>query len=150
MRDMILAHLRQGVPFAAHTGVELLSIGDGEGVAQLPELPQSLNHIGTHHAGALFTLAEAASGAAMAGAFASVLTAVRPVAASAKIDYQKPARGLITAVAKLDNDPSHLLATLQEAGKVRFKVDVILSNEKSETVATVEVDWYVSNARPAA
>jgi acyl-coenzyme A thioesterase PaaI-like protein len=150
MRDMILAHLKQAVPFAWHVGVELTALGDGEGVAQLAEALHRLNHVGTHHAGALFTLAEAASGAAMAGAFADVLMSVRPLAASAQIDYRKPARGLIAATAKTDVAPAVLLATLDEAGKVRFKVNVALTNEQSEQVASMEVDWHVSKPRPAA
>jgi len=150
MQDMILAHLKQAVPFAGHVGVELLSLGDGEGVAQLAEAPHRFNHVGTHHAGALFTLAEAASGAAMAGAFASVLMSVRPLAASAQIDYRKPARGLITATAKSDTAPAELLAALDDAGKVRFKVDVSLTNEHGEQVARMKVDWHVSGPRPTA
>lgn len=150
MRDMILAHLRQSVPFAAHVGVELVSVGDGEGVAQLAEAPHGLNHVGTHHAGALFTLAEAASGAAMAGALAPVLLSVRPVAASAKIDYRKPARGLIRATARVAGEAAALLATLQDEGKVRFTVAVDLANADGAIVATTEVDWHVAAARPAA
>jgi uncharacterized protein (TIGR00369 family) len=150
MQEMILAHLRQGVPFAAHVGVELLSIADGEARAQLAEAPHRLNHVGTHHAGALFTLAEAASGAAMAGAFAPVLMSVRPVAAMARIDFRRPARGLITASARVGGEPQSLLATLHETGRVRFRVDVSLVNEQDDVVAITEVDWHVSSPRPAA
>lgn len=150
MREMILAHLKQAVPFTAHVGVELLSVGDGEAAATLAEAPHRLNHVGTHHAGALFTLAETASGAAMAGAFAPVLLSVRPVAASAKLEFRKPARDLITATAKVDGAPSALLAALHEHGKVRFKVDVVLTNEHNDVVATTEVEWHVSTPRPAA
>jgi acyl-coenzyme A thioesterase PaaI-like protein len=67
MHDLILTDRRQAVPFARHVGVELLTMGDGEASAQLAKRPEGLNHIATHHAGALFTLVEAASGAAMAG-----------------------------------------------------------------------------------
>lgn len=147
MRDFILAQLRQAVPFAKHTGVELLSMGDGSGVAQLEERPHGLNHIATHHAGALFTLAEAASGCAMAGAFAPVLMSVRPVAANANISYRRPARGLITATAQVDTKPEDLLAVLKETGKVQFKVSVVLHNTAQEEVASMNVDWHVSSPR---
>lgn len=150
MHEMILAHLRSAVPFAAHVGVVLTAVGDGTGAAELPEAPHGLNHIGTHHAGALFTLAEAASGAAMAGAFAPNLLSVRPVAASAAIDYRKPARGLVRATAQVEDDPAALRAALAENGKVRFKVAVTLSNENGDVVATMGVDWHVSGAKTAA
>jgi acyl-coenzyme A thioesterase PaaI-like protein len=47
--------------------------------------------LGTPHAGALFTLAETASGAAMAGGFAELILGLRPVAKESRIQYQKVA-----------------------------------------------------------
>lgn len=150
MREAILEHLRTAVPFAAHVGIDLLSVGNGEGKAQLVEASHGLNHVGTHHAGALFTLSEAASGAAMAGALAPVLMQVMPLASTARIDFRKPARGLITAVAKVDGDPQACLLALQETGKVTFKVDVTLTDEQGVVVAMTEVDWHVRQTSPAA
>lgn len=150
MKELILEHLKQAVPFANHVGVELLSMDEGKGEARLQERPHGLNHVATHHAGALFTLAEAASGAAMAGAFASVLTTVRPVAANASIRYLRPARGTITAAARIDDTVDDLLARLKDAGKVQFRVSVVLRNEDMKEVASMDVDWNVSTLRPAA
>lgn len=150
MRDMILAHLRDAVPFASHVGIELLSMDEGEATARLQELPHVLNHVATHHAGALFTLAETASGAAMAGAFAPVLTSVRPVTANASISYLRPAHGMITATARVDAPAETLLATLHEKGKVQFRVDVTLRNDAGKNIATMNVDWNVSTLAPAA
>ena len=150
MKELILEHLKQAVPFANHVGVELLSMEEGKGEARLEERPQGLNHVATHHAGALFTLAEAASGAAMAGTFASVLTTVRPVAANASIRYLRPARGTITAAARIDGSADDLLARLKDAGKVQFRVSVVLRNEDMKEVASMDVDWNVSTLRTAA
>jgi len=150
MKELILEHLKQAVPFANHVGVELLSMDEGKGEARLQERPHGLNHVATHHAGALFTLAEAASGAAMAGTFASVLTTVRPVAANASIRYLRPARGTITAAAQVDGAIDDLHARLRETGKVQFRVSVLLRNEDMKEVASMEVDWNVSTLRPAA
>ena len=69
--DMIKAHLSKAVPFANHTGVVIEELAAGTARATLALRPEVSNHIGTMHAGAVFTLAEAASGAAMAGAFAN-------------------------------------------------------------------------------
>jgi acyl-coenzyme A thioesterase PaaI-like protein len=150
VQDMILTHLRTAVPFAAHVGVELVSIGDGEGSALLPALDHALNHVGTQHAGALFTLGEAASGIAMAGAFAPVLLSVRPVAAAAHTAYLAPARGPITAHARVDGAPGALRDTLASDGKVRFRVDVTLRDQAGVDVATMQVYWHVSRNRAAA
>lgn len=150
MKELILEHLKQAVPFANHVGIELLAMDEGKGEARLQERPHGLNHIATHHAGALFTLAEAASGAAMAGTFASVLATVRPVAANASIRYLRPARGTITAAARIDDTVDDLLARLKDAGKVQFRVSVVLRNEDMKEVASMDVDWNVSTLRPAA
>eukprot|EP01041_Mallomonas_annulata_P024890 gene24889-biopygen17735 len=63
------------VPFARHTGVVLDEVGDGSAIVSLPASAEILNHVATVHAGALFTLAETASGAAMAGALAGLAKA---------------------------------------------------------------------------
>ena len=65
--DAIKAQLSAIVPFASYVGVALGEIGEGEATATLEQSHNTSNHIATMHAGALFTLAEAASGAAMAG-----------------------------------------------------------------------------------
>lgn len=150
MKKAILEHLRHGVPFANHVGIELISMDEGVGEARLEERPQGLNHVATHHAGALFTLAETASGAAMAGTFLPVLAAVRPVTANAAIRYRRPARGTITATAQVDTPAAALLEELKEKGKVQFRVGVVLRNDAGNEVASMDVDWNVSTLRTAA
>ena len=145
--DAIRAQLGTAVPFATHTGVELTEVGDGHALARLPQTDHSINHIQTQHAGALFTLGEAASGAAMAGALAPVLLTVRPVAAQAEIAYVAVARGTITAEAHTSEAGGALLSRLEAEGRVRFDVDVSLRDEAQETVATMRVGWHVSRPR---
>lgn len=91
--DALKAQLSAVVPFAAYVGVEITEISEGTATTILTQSQNTSNHIATMHAGALFTLAEAASGAAMAGMFLEHLAGLRPVAASSTIDYVKPARG---------------------------------------------------------
>lgn len=147
---MIKAHLSAAVPFAAHVGVELDAIGPGTASATLGQSHATSNHIATMHAGALFTLAEAASGAAIAGMFVERLAALRPVAASAAIDYMKPAKGLITAHARIDDSKDALFATLDAQGKVRFAVSVAMVDGEGRDVAKMRVDWHVAALAKAA
>mgnify|MGYP003776739533 FL=1 len=77
--EMIKAHLGKAVPYATHTGAELLEISDGEAKARLTQRPETENHIKGQHAGAMFTLGEAASGAAVAGILAPVISQMRPL-----------------------------------------------------------------------
>jgi acyl-coenzyme A thioesterase PaaI-like protein len=146
MLDTIKAHLATAVPFANTTGVEILELGLGEATAQLIQRPEVNNHIASLHAGALFTLGEAASGAAMSGALADILLSVRPIATDATIDYIKIAKGRIVARAVTGETAATLKARLAEDGKVRFHVDVTLSNEAEQTVARMKVGWLVSAA----
>ena len=144
--DMIKAHLGQAVPFANHVGVQLLEIGDGTASASLEQRAGTSNHIQTQHAGAMFTLGEAASGAALAGALAPVILQSRPVAAGATIKYVKIARGTLTAHAKTSAAGAELLATLKAEGKVAFDVDVDIRDADGDTVVEMQVGWHVKTA----
>lgn len=144
MLDTIKAHLATAVPFATTTGVDIVDLRLGEATAQLIQRPEVNNHIASLHAGALFTLGEAASGAAMSGAFADILLKVRPIATDASIDYVKIAKGKILARAVTSEPASSLRDRLNTEGKVRFQVDVTLSNEADQVVARMKVGWLVS------
>lgn len=145
--EMIKTHLGQAVPFAAHTGVELLMIADGTATAQLAQARETENHINGQHAGAMFTLGEAASGAAVAGALAPVILQMRPVAATAKIAFVKFAKGTLTATARTSRKGAELMAEIEASGKVAFDVDVDIKNRDGETVVEMKVNWYVSPTR---
>lgn len=142
--DALKAQLSVAVPFAAHVGVTLAEIGAGRATARLDQSHSTSNHIATMHAGALFTLAEAASGAAMAGMFLERLAGLRPVAASATIDFVKPAKGAITASAVVDGQQSELFAALDGEGKARFPVKVRMTDAEDREVARMTVDWHLS------
>ncbi|QKG72759.1 YiiD C-terminal domain-containing protein [Erythrobacter mangrovi] len=150
MFEAVRAQLSHAVPYAVHTGVEILAVDAGEARARLVEQPHTLNHVGSQHAGALFTLAEAASGAAMVGAFLPRMASMRPLAASASIDYLAVARGTIEATARIDGDAAALQATLDQEGRVRFPVTVELADETGRSVARVTVDWHLKSLAEAA
>ncbi|MEQ8934167.1 MAG: YiiD C-terminal domain-containing protein, partial [Amphiplicatus sp.] len=139
----IKAQLGEAVPFAKHTGVILTSVAAGEASAELAQTAASINHIGTQHAGALFTLGEAASGGAMAGAFADQILLIRPVASEATIAYKKIAKGAITAHAKIAGSVEAVRADLAAKGRVSFDVDIALINEEKIDVAIMKVKWDV-------
>ena len=143
MCDMIAAQMNQALPFTRHIGVSVTKIANGSGETELPQAPHTLNHVGSQHAGALFTLGETASGAAMTGAFAPVILNVVPLASGATIRYTKIAKGTVTASATTSEPGADLLARLEAEGVATFTVDVTLSDEAGDTVATMTVDWNV-------
>lgn len=141
--EQLKTMLASVVPFARHVGVEVTNVGPGVASATLPEGPQLMNHVGTQHAAALFAVAEAASGAAVAGLIADIITTVTPLAKTARIQYLKPARGPITASARIDGDAAEMRAKLDQAGKTEFAVKVDLEDGSGVRVAEVEVNWHV-------
>jgi uncharacterized protein (TIGR00369 family) len=141
--DAIAKGMAMAVPFAGHLNLEIADVSAGEATVVLPRRPELNNHVGSQHAGALFTVAETASGAAFVGAFAIRMGDVTPLARHAEIDFQKVAHGPITASAKLGVDAAEALATLDAEGKVEFPCDVILTDESGTQVATATVQWHV-------
>ena len=141
--DAIAKGLSMAVPFAAYLDLEITEVGPGEATVVLPRKDELNNHVGSQHAGALFTAAETASGAAFVGAFAVRMGDVTPLAKSAEIDYEKIAHGAITAKATLGIDAAAALATLDEEGKVEFPCEVELTDKDGQRVATATVHWHV-------
>lgn len=148
--DAIAAGMTQAVPFAGHLGLEITSVAEGEATVVLPEGQELTNHVGSQHAGALFTAAETASGAAFVGAFAERMGDVTPLARSAEIAYEKIARGPITATATLGMPKDDALATLDRDGKVEFPCEVVLADPSGAQVASATIRWHVRLNNPAA
>lgn len=147
--DAMRATLNASVPFAHYTGVVVTALDAGRATATLPERSETLNHVGSQHAGALFTVAEAASGAAMVGAFGDLLATATPLVPDASIRYLKVARGAIVATAGLEGDLEALRSALADQGRVDFIVAVRLADVGGVEVATMTVQWSI-RARPAA
>lgn len=141
--DAIAKGLAMAVPFVNHLGVEITKVSAGEATVVLPRRAELTNHVGSQHAGALFTAAETASGAAFVGAFAVRMGDVVPLARSAEIDYTRIAKGPITASAKLGVEAAEALATLDAEGKVEFPCEVELTDKDGNRVATATVHWHV-------
>jgi acyl-coenzyme A thioesterase PaaI-like protein len=147
--DAIAKGMTQAVPFAGHLGLEITSVAPGKATVRLPERPELTNHVGSQHAGALFTVAETASGAAFVGAFAERLGEVTPLARSAEISSERIANGPIEASARLGVPAEQALATLDAEGKVVFPCEIELSDGDGQRVATATVHWHVRLNKPA-
>jgi|SRR6188768_3421868 len=141
--NLIAKGMSQAVPFVGYLGLEITEISEGEATVVLPERPELLNHVGSQHAGALFTVAETASGAAFVGAFAERMGELTPLARSAEISYDKVAEGPITAKAKLGISAAKAHETLDAEGKVEFSCEVALTDAAGNAVAAANVRWHV-------
>ena len=145
--DRIKQQMMDTLPFVRLLGISIDDIGAGTSKVSMPEDPRLNNHLGTQHAGALFTLAETASGAAMAGGFAELILGLRPVAKESRIAYQKLARGATRAEGRVPGDLAALKAQLAQDGKVAFPVAVDIFDSEGSLAAQVTVDWYLSQKR---
>src|ERR1700748_3030675 len=126
--DAIAKGMAVAVPYIAHMGIEVTEMSEGEATAVLPDRAELHNHVGSQHAGALFGVAETASGAAFVGAFAARMGDVTPLARSAEIAYVKVARGPIEAKARLGVAAEEALAKLDADGRVDFSVEVEMTD----------------------
>ncbi|MGI5273712.1 YiiD C-terminal domain-containing protein [Nonomuraea sp. CA-218870] len=133
--------LIQSVPFARTLGITFDSAADGRAVSRLPDRPDLHNHVGGPHAGALFTLAEAASGAAMLTAFGDQLSRAVPLVAASTVRYLKPAKGEIVASARLLASRDEVVPRLDAGERPEFDVEVEVRNEEGTPVATLTFSW---------
>jgi uncharacterized protein (TIGR00369 family) len=141
--DAIAKGMALAVPYIGYLGIEVTELSEGEATALLPDRPELHNHVGSQHAGALFGVAETASGAAFVGAFAARMGDLTPLARSAEIAYVKVARGPIEAKARLGVSAAEALAKLDTDGRVDFSVEVEMTDAEGVVVATATVDWNV-------
>ena len=141
--DDIKEQFTQQARFFATVGVVLERVGAGEARAVLENRKDISNHLGTLHAGALFTLGEGASGAAVGGAFAEEIKSLRAVSSRASIDYLNVAKGVAIAEAKVVEPIADLRAQLDRDGKAACHVEVRLSAASGAEVAVMQVTWLV-------
>lgn len=141
--EAVRAGLEAAIPFNRHIGLEVAEVGDGRGAIRLPDDDRLHNHVGSQHAGALFSAGEAASGAAFVGAFAEHMGGITPLARNAEISYLKLAKGPITATGTLGAAKQDLLARLEADGRVEFPVTVELTDAGGRKVAEMTVHWHV-------
>jgi uncharacterized protein (TIGR00369 family) len=129
------------IPLNQLLGIKIVSVGDGVAEAKVALLPEVENHIGTAHATLMFGVAEAASGAAMAGALAPHMLTIRPVAAEAQTKFVKPAKSDLVARAAVRGEAADLRARLEREGTIAC----------GAKVAEVVVNWHISQRqRPSA
>ena len=137
----IAAVFLDSVPFARLLGITFDSVGTGTAVARMPDREDLHNHVGGPHAGALFSLAESASGAAMLSAFGDQLSRAVPLAAVASVRYLKLAKGEVTASATLRADRGEVVALLDAGERPEFDVAEEIRDAAGTVVSEVTVSW---------
>jgi acyl-coenzyme A thioesterase PaaI-like protein len=131
------------VPFARTLGVEITAASaDGRTVtARMPDASHLHNHVGGPHAGAIFGLAETASGAVVMAVFGDQLGRAVPLTVQAEIGYRKLAMGAVEATARLDRSPDEILAELDAGQRPEFTVTVEITRQDGAVAAQMQVVW---------
>ena len=134
------------VPFNRFLGIQS-SAREGY-MLELADNDKLLNHLGTLHAGALFSLAEATSGEFLLRQFQSTELDVIPVVRKADIKYSRPAESVVYSTADFaENSVDEVYAGLRERGKVIIEVKVKMYNESNERIASSTIHWFLALAK---
>jgi len=112
----------------------------------LPDQQAYHNHIAGPHAGAMFTLAESASGVLVLGNFGDQLDTLTPLAVSAEIRYLAVAMGPVTARARMTRSVDEVVAELADGKRPEFAVEVELFADDRKT-GEMTVVWTLRAAK---
>jgi uncharacterized protein (TIGR00369 family) len=129
------------VPKTRTLGLRFTECGPERAVVELPDDSAYHNHVGGPHAGAMFTLAESASGAVVMAAFGEQLSRAVPLAVRAEIGYRKLAMGPVQATARLGRPASEVVAELDEGLRPEFPVHVDITREDGAVTGEMTVVW---------
>lgn len=133
------------VPFNGFLGIQE-SAEEGY-ILELAIKDNISNHLGTMHAGALFSLAEATSGEFLLRQFHNSELAIIPVVRKVDIKYSRPAESVVYSTADfVGNSTDEVYAGLREKGKVIVNVKVELYNETHERTAVSNIHWFLALA----
>lgn len=129
------------VPMARTLNLEFLETTAERAVVRLPDQADYHNHVGGPHAGAMFTLAESASGAIVLAAFGDQLGRAVPLAVKAEIGYKKLAMGVVTATATLGRPVADVVAELDAGQRPEFPVRIDITREDGAVTGEMTVVW---------
>lgn len=133
--------LTASVPMVRSLNLEFLETSAERAVLRLPDQPEYHNHIQGPHAGAMFTLAESASGAIVMAAFGDQLSRAVPLAVRAEIEYHKVAKGTVTATAELGRPIAEVVAELDAGDRPEFPVHVAIAREDGAVSGEMTIVW---------
>ncbi|MFW3476375.1 DUF4442 domain-containing protein [Streptomyces microflavus] len=129
------------VPMARTLNLEFLETTAERAVVRLPDQAEYHNHVGGPHAGAMFTLAESASGASVIAAFGDQMSRAVPLAVKAEIGYKKLAMGEVTATATLGRPIAEVVAQLDAGERPEFPVAIEIRRADGAVTGEMTVVW---------
>jgi acyl-coenzyme A thioesterase PaaI-like protein len=129
------------VPMARTLNLDYVETTADRAVVVLPDQPEYRNHVGGPHAGAMFTLAESASGAVVLGAFGDQLGRAVPLPVRCELAWTKLAKGPVTATAELGRPAADVVAELDAGQRPEFPVEVSVRREDGAETSRMTIVW---------
>ena len=139
-----LKEIVERLPFNELLGIKVLVAEPTRGKCKMPFRENLGNHVNTVHAGAQYSLIEAASGAAMMASFTDMLDDVIPLASGAEVAYRAPALGDCTAEAIVDQeDIDRVREELKTNKRAKISVRVSLADSHGTISTEGTVNWHM-------
>ena len=132
------------LPFNKFLGLETAA---EPALLKLPTGGHYLNHLGTVHASALLSLAEAASGEFLLRNL-GITEPIIPVVRRLEAKFRKPAHGSVTAAVSTPVDQlDQTRAEIRSKGRALVTVEVQLHDEAGTHVFSATVDWFIAKTQ---
>lgn len=136
--------LLEMLPANKHLGITVDKMADGNAEVRLGWKPEIGNHVGSVSAGALFSLADSTSGAAMISALGDAMSNVTPLARGGDINFLKMAKGDIVGRASFSPEEIKTIITEIETDGVSRPIGHVEMIDANEVVvATAEFRWHI-------
>lgn len=139
--DAVKVGFPQAVPMVSTLSLEFGDLDLQHAQMSMPDQQAYHNHVGGPHAGAMFTLAESASGALVLANFGDRLEDATPLAVEATIRYLKLAMGPVTATARMMRSGEEILAELDGGGRPEFLVEIDLATADGTVTGQMTIVW---------
>ncbi len=144
---IVMENMPTQVPMVGTLNIEYLELDATHALLRMPDQAEYHNHIGGIHAGAMFTLAETASGAIVLAEFGDKFDSVVPLAVQATIKYLKVAMGPLTAEATMNATVDEVIAELESGTRPEFTVDVAIRDESGTQTGAMTIIWTLKKLR---
>lgn len=131
-------------PFNRHLKARMLEWTDERAVVEVRRIRRVRNHVGSIHAGALFTLGETCAGLVIIRNFP--FKHFRPLMSDVKVSYTKQARGDVVGEAIIPPaDIARMHQTIMQGEVPTIDVTTNIFNDQKEIVAVVTTAWQVKS-----
>ena len=110
-------------------------------VFKLPFGDMHVNHIGIVYAGSYLCFAESAGATLLKCVYGNAYT---PMLKSVNIDYLKPGtKDLVIDLSMSDEEASERIAYVNERGRGRYPMEIMVKDADGENVAKVDIVYYL-------